>query len=221
MKMDIKSTVIVFDLDDTLYKEADYHASGVSFVAKRIKKLYGVEVDDFLHYTISVGERDLWGALCKELKLPDAVKSSIVWEYRLHNPVISLAPSVIELLEWLQQQSAGLAILTDGRSITQRLKAAALGLSKIPIYISEEYGAPKPDPARFQLIEKVNPDKKYIYIGDNPQKDFLAPNNLGWTTLGLHGDARNIHSQDIENIDSGYLPHRWISKLEELRSLTC
>jgi putative hydrolase of the HAD superfamily len=34
---------------------------------------------------------------------------------------------------------------------------------------------------------------RFLYVGDNPDKDFLAPNRLGWTTVMVR-DERNLHS---------------------------
>lgn len=221
MKIELGNTVFVFDLDDTLYKESDYHNSGVRAVSNTIKKVYGFDATPYLNALIESGETDIWGSLCNKLGLPETVKQSIVWEYRLHKPDLYLERKVKELLGWLESESAGVAILTDGRSITQRLKAEALGLSHLPIYISEEYSSAKPDPARFELIKNTYTGHNFIYVGDNPAKDFLAPNRLGWITFALKGDIKNIHSQDISNLDEHYLPNYWISELEELRKFIC
>ena len=128
----------------------------------------------------------------------------------------------IELVENFQQAlkkqfpgAQGIVILTDGRSITQRLKIAALGLEKYPVYISEEWNSEKPCEKRFQAIMAEHPAQQYIYIGDNPQKDFLAP-NMGWLTVGLRGDKQNIHSQKIDGLVEDYLPAVWIGGLVEI-----
>lgn len=221
MKIDLVNTVFVFDLDDTLYKEADYHASGVLAVSSKVNSVYGLDADAYLQEQVALGQADLWGSLCSYFNLPSSVKESLVWEYRLHVPKIKLGDDVLKLINWLKQESAGVAVLTDGRSVTQRLKINALGLSNLPAFISDEHGAMKPDPLRFKLIEKEFPDKNYIYIGDNPAKDFLAPNSLDWKTIGLKGDQRNIHSQDVTTLDKSYLPDCWLSELKELKGFIC
>lgn len=219
MKLETGSTVFVFDLDDTLYKEADYHSSGVLAVISKVASLYGVDPKPLLQKGILDSEKDLWGCLCRGLKLPESVKESLLWEYRLHAPSIFLDKLTKDTLFWLQEHAAGLAILTDGRAITQRLKIAALGLSHLPIYISEEHDSLKPEPARFLKIQEGAYGKRFVYIGDNPAKDFLAPNQLDWTTIGLRGDTRNIHSQDVSGLNENYLPHTWIDTIGDLRAL--
>jgi putative hydrolase of the HAD superfamily len=112
-----------------------------------------------------------------------------------------------------------LVILTDGRSVTQRLKIEALGLTRFPVYISEEFSSEKPSSERFLKIVCKFECNKYVYIADNPQKDFLAPNSLGWHTIGLRGDQRNIHSQNIDALPEEYLPNIWIDSLSDLLTL--
>lgn len=219
MKIDAASTVFVFDLDDTLYKEADYHRSGVMAVGKKIDLLYKKDISSRITQWIDGSAKDLWAEICRELNLPETVKQSLLWEYRLHQPEIALEPATKDMLDWLAQRSSGLAILTDGRAITQRLKLSALGLENLPAYISEEHGSEKPSPERFRAIQRSHPAQQHVYIGDNPAKDFLAPNQLGWISIGLLGDERNIHSQDFLELDGRYLPKIWISSLSDLHNL--
>lgn len=43
MLIDLARTVVVFDLDDTLYPEADYVDSGVRYVCAQINSLCGID----------------------------------------------------------------------------------------------------------------------------------------------------------------------------------
>ncbi|MHA7879526.1 MAG: HAD family hydrolase [Saccharospirillum sp.] len=221
MKLRIKETVFVFDLDDTLYNEIDYHTSGLKSVASCLKDIFDSDVEEILNSLISHQEKDLWGGLCKHFKLPESVKESLLWQYRLHNPKISLTIEVRDLLEYLLDSAVGVAIITDGRFITQKKKLCALKIDHVPSYISEEFGALKPDPVRFRLIENQHPRCRFVYIGDNPKKDFIAPNQLGWITIGVRDNGRNIHSQDLSNLGSECLPHIWLSSLNDLRKHLC
>lgn len=221
MKIKTENTVFVFDLDDTLYQEADYHASGVNSVAEKLGILFEHDFQALLKSLVTEGEKDLWGSICKVLKLPSSVKESLLWEYRLHLPQISLKPAVKLLLELLISRSVSVAILTDGRALTQRLKLAALGLDDLPVYISEEFGSPKPHPARFEIIANQHPGRNFVYIGDNPIKDFVTPNLMGWSTFGIMGSGRNIHSQDVSGLDLDFHPNYWLEQLEDLQNFLC
>lgn len=215
-----KGTVIVLDLDDTLYKEADYQASGLTEVCRWIEVLYGISVTAGLNELRESGENDLLAGLCLLAGLPLSVKESLLWIYRLHQPTISMTDQVSDFLKNLEARYQ-VAVLTDGRSISQRLKLKSLGLSHLPVYISEEHGAEKPSPIRFEMIMRDTPAARYFYIGDNPNKDFIAPNNLGWTTVCLRDDGRNIHRQDLTKISLNQLPGHWIDSLHEFLNLVC
>ena len=215
-----KGTVVVLDLDDTLYKEADYHASGLAEVCRWIDALYNKSVTEELDKLRESGEKDLLAGLCRLVGLPLSVKESLLWVYRLHQPAINLSAKAAEFLKHLESNHQ-VAILTDGRSISQRLKLKSLGLSHLPVYISEEHGSDKPSPVRFELIMREIPAERYFYIGDNLNKDFIAPNNLGWKTVCLRDDGRNIHRQDLTKLSSNQFPSHWIDSLHEFFHLVC
>ena len=218
---DLSNVVIALDLDDTLYQEADYHASGLREVCTWIEALYGKSVTSRLTERQGQSERDVLGEISRLADLPITVKDSLLWIYRLHTPAIALTDSTRAMMQDLEEQCNAVAILTDGRSVSQRKKLAALGLAHLPTYISEEYGSEKPDTLRFERIMRDFPAHTYVYVGDNPQKDFVAPNALNWKTIGLIGDERNIHSQACDGLPISNLPQRWIASLDELLGLLC
>ena len=211
--------VVVLDLDDTLYKEADYRQSGFRAVCREIEALYGKSlVRDFEEHTQRDG--DVLDVLRCHAGLPLTAKESLLWIYRLHTPDIALTEDVRDVLRQLEARYP-VIVLTDGRSVTQRKKMLALGLQRLPVYISEEHCSAKPDPRRFEMIMKDYPAREYVYVADNPRKDFIAPNRLRWKTIGLRGGERNIHSQDCEGLISEMLPNQWIDTLTELPDILC
>ena len=120
-----------------------------------------------------------------------------------------------------------MGIVTDGRAETQRNKIEALGLtewiSPDLVLVNEDKKYFKPnhwsfDRMMLQCYEKFpNSELDFYYVGDNTEKDFLAPNELGWTTVCLLDDGRNIHKQDF-SMAIKYLPKRNIENIEELLS---
>jgi putative hydrolase of the HAD superfamily len=62
------------------------------------------------------------------------------------------------------------------------------------------------------------PSSAYYYIGDNPAKDFQAPNHLGWTTICLLDDGRNIHPQDF-TLSPQMLPQHIVPQLTEIENI--
>lgn len=209
--------VVVLDLDDTLYNEMEYVLSGIRAVTAQINAIYNRTLNTELVDAYQGGNRDIWGYACSLLGLPMQTKESFLWMYRLHVPTIAMRPEVIAWLDNLKMASAQLAILTDGRSVSQRLKLASLGLADLPVYVSEEHGSEKPSPDRFHEIMRRWPGKSYAYIGDNPRKDFIAPNHLGWLTVGLIDTGINIHPQRKE-LERDHAPRYWVDKLEHAQT---
>jgi len=213
------SFVIVFDLDDTLYLEKDYQSSGFNFLINYLTKFYQVD-RDALERIVSVGGDVLQG-FADEIGC-NSIKESLLWMYRLHLPEISLNPDAKPLLDLLESKGFEIVILTDGRSITQRLKLAALDLHKYPCFISGEFSdLEKPDLTRFKLIEENFPAKQYIYVGDNPEKDFIAPNKLGWVSVCLTLNPDFIHQYDVNDYPSSHAPKKWIQDLTDIESFLC
>ena len=83
------------------------------------------------------------------------------------------------------------------------------------VIISEETGYEKPHLHNFKIIQELYPNKKFVYIADNPSKDFLAPNLLEWDTVCLLDNGKNIHGQSF-NLEKKYLPKKKIKLFKEL-----
>lgn len=209
--------VVVFDLDDTLYKEIDYKNSGFNAVCTWINNVYSLDLTIELKRILASNTIDILGEFCKSAGLQPSVKETLLWVYRLHRPSIQLEPGVSKFLNELEANWQA-AILTDGRSVSQRLKLKALDLTHLPIYISEDYDSFKPCPKRFELIMSEMPARRYVYVGDNLEKDFIAPNQLGWTTVCLRDNGSNIHKQIIVGKEGIKMPKFWVEDFFELKS---
>ena len=212
-----KETCLVLDLDDTLYKEFDYQTSGLKYIEDQVSKLYKINLNGKLLQLRQEGVNDIFLELSKILNLPNTVKNSFISMYRYHKPKISLSIENKKFLDHVLITFGQVVILTDGRSISQRLKISALGLTEIPVYISEEWNSRKPNNKRFiAIMKKYSFLSQFCYIGDNLTKDFIAPNSLNWTSICLKGDKTNIHKQAEKNIKKENLPNYWINNLNEI-----
>jgi putative hydrolase of the HAD superfamily len=208
---------LALDLDDTLYKEYDYQTSGLVYIEKEVLNLYKIDLKGRLLELRDAGVDDIFFELTKILKLPPSIKDSFQMMYRYHRPDIQLTPETKDFLKLVLYDFKQVVILTDGRSLTQRLKLEALNLMDIPVYISEEWDSNKPDKKRFiAIMEKYSFCENFYYVADNPLKDFLAPNELKWISLCLRGDSNNIHSQNTNGIRKKYLPDHWIDNLNNI-----
>ena len=223
--------MIIFDLDDTLYKEFTYVDSGLKAVAADAEEAGVMPASDA--YALIKNAPDVasgfdrLAAIALEsetYELFDIQRMLAV--YRYHIPEISLPSDSKKILDHLKEAQVNMGMITDGRSQTQRAKIMALGLDAyIPadkILISEEVGTDKHWPTAFELMMKRNSsESSFTYIGDNPEKDFYWPNKLGWKTIMLiDKDRVNIHPQDLSEITGSlYNPQFTIDSLLELSSI--
>ena len=106
----------------------------------------------------------------------------------------------------------------------QRNKIVAFDLGRWidekDMVISEEFGSEKSALANFEYFMKRFPEcHDFTYVGDNLKKDFIASNALGWLTVCLKDDGRNIHRQEVEGLKGGMMPKRWIERLMNLTTI--
>jgi len=219
MNIEITSnTVIVFDLDDTLYKEQDFVLSGFHAVAQYISMDSAKSIADSMFQLYLDKTKDVFGEIIAMLKLSSPDKNGMLRVYREHYPTITLPNESKTLLDKLHN-NVQLALITDGRSVTQRNKIKSLGLEKYfsEIAISEETGHDKYSLECFSRLQQTFPDSEFVGIGDNVAKDFRYPNLLGWLTICLKDNGRNVHPQVPSN--SEYMPKMWVDSLEDLHFL--
>lgn len=221
--------VVVFDLDDTLYKEIDFLQSGYQKVAELVETRYGVDASEAYDQMMTWYRRgeNAFDNLNEKYRIDNPI-GDYLNVYRYHHPNISLTQGVSATLDALKESGCDLAIITDGRKITQRQKFEALGLERwIPqgnIFINEDRKYFKPNYWSFDRLMLACYDRyadtelKFCYVGDNTEKDFLAPNELGWGTICLEDDGRNVHKQDFD-VEGNFLPKQRIRSFIELLDL--
>ena len=173
---------VIFDLDDTLYSEKEYVKSGY----KAVSGYLGGGYEEKLWSFFEEGKPAI-DELLKELGLEDK-KAEVLEVYRSHKPAIHLYPGVAEMIEELKAKGIKVGIITDGRPEGQRNKLEALGLDVDAVIITDELGGiqfRKPCDIAFRILVtrwRLNP-ADVVYVGDNPMKDFQAPQQLGMRSL--------------------------------------
>ncbi|MDE6339520.1 MAG: HAD family hydrolase [Muribaculaceae bacterium] len=210
------SDVVIFDLDDTLYEEFDFMKSAFHAIAVQLGcNSLSSEMMDIWFKGDNVFE-----TIIQEYNLSYSVEE-LLDIYRNHLPQISLNHQAIEVLDWLKKKNCILGIITDGRSLTQRNKIKALTLDDwIPhdnIIISDEFGSAKPDVRNYRFFMDKFPRTNYVYVGDNPAKDFITPNELGWRTIGIKNRGKNIHRQITK--EKVYEPKVWVENISVIKTI--
>ena len=183
--------VVCFDLDDTLSKEIKYLESAYKEIAR-----YAARHCEGCSDSVNILE-------AKSFK--------------------EMLRAYHEGKNTLKEDGCILGLISDGRSVQQRNKFNALGLNRWinnnDVVISEEFGSEKPSLANYEYFMKRYPNAEFTYVGDNPKKDFFAPNQLGWNTVCLLDNGENIHKQTFESVGVEYLPKMKVKALNELIEL--
>jgi len=193
MPKEVSLLAVVFDLDDTLFPERCYVRSGYRAVAEHLRRMLRRRdaLEDRLWRRFLAGKTEgAFDALNDhfDLRLTGEQILELVSVYREHKPSIRPWPGVPAMLSRLHAQFR-LGLLSDGFLPAQRLKLDALKLGRFfdAVVFTEEMGreAWKPSPIGFEAIraELDVPHEACAYVADNPAKDFLAPNGLGWRTV--------------------------------------
>ena len=223
MRLDLFS-VIVFDLDDTLYLERDYVKSGFDAVGDWLQSELEWPARDTHRFSqiccrlFHTGHRgDIFDRALKKENLPakKPTISDLVECYRVHAPKIQLLPDALQILQLLHGFRQ-IWVLTDGPHVSQQRKVAALQLHRWTdqVIYTDEWGRPfwKPSPDAFRHVQDSSGAKpsQCIYIADNPVKDFVGPNRLGWATLRVRRQ-NGLHTQ-IDN-DPSHAPNAEVRDL--------
>ena len=222
--MMLKHKVVVFDLDDTLYKEVDYLKSAFRHIASLVSNVNVSqnEIYQLMWNTYQQGRNAFETAVqTYGFHLYDVQWMLSV--YRNHKPAIKLDEDTKSTLDWLKARGVTMGILTDGRKIQQMNKIDALGLkdymNENRIIINDKYERQKPDSRSFKtLMDMCGKGCDFWYVGDNTAKDFVVPNHLAWKTVCFIDDGRNIHQQRFD-LPEEYLPQERIKLLSELKSI--
>lgn len=190
----IQKPILVFDMDDTLYPEQSFVRSALTEVGEFINTIFKVDGAAQILNELSVENRsrEIFQECLHQLSVfPEemSIYEELLQVYRNHRPErLDLHQDFSELMLSISLRY-DLALISDGFLPTQPNKFAALRLGEYiskPIF-TETLGrhAWKPAPDAFRLVMERFPNRQYIYIGDNPAKDFISPNKLGWTSIQI------------------------------------
>lgn len=199
--------VLVFDLDDTLYREHEFVQSGFRAVEDF---LHGRQMDgeEFFQRVSALhvrGERgQLFDQVLAEFGVTDPVIiKQMVQVYREHVPSISLLEDAKWALEFFRPRKQ-LALITDGYWQTQHRKVEALGLTTVldVVVYSDQLGPDKWKPSPAPYLEVMRQfdcaGVDCIYVGDNAVKDFVTAKRLGWFTVQVCREGGEFAGRTVE-----------------------
>ena len=228
---------VVFDLDDTLYPEREYVASGFRAVAAWAHENLGVAHDETFAELVTLfasGIRgktfDVWAH--KRGMDGRRLVPQLIEIYRSHEPQISAFPGMPQLLERLTA-ICRVGLVSDGGESVQQRKLRALGLATFldAVVFSDCLGRDSWKPSRrpFDVVLSrlgVNGEDA-VYVGDNPAKDFLGARLAKMSSVrlrhpdGLHWaiePARPELAPDCEVRSVGELASVFFEQLAQVKT---
>jgi len=220
-RVDMINTVI-FDLDDTLYKELDFVCGAFKEVCKYLAYKYNINEEDLYEDMIYIlnkfGRGKTFNMLCEKHNLKENIKN-LVSIYREAKPSIRLYEDAQWILNYLKKNKINTGIITDGKASVQWNKINCLNLiGKVDkIIVSDDFGLDFWKPHEFTYREMLkyfncNPDD-CIYIGDNPNKDFIGAKKVGVHTVRV---IREVGDHMKTFLDKEYEADVIIKDLREL-----
>ncbi len=217
---------LVFDLDDTLYPERQFAISGFRACEQWLEQNHGVTgvVDDMTRLLDAGHMRSLFEITLEKSIGPydEAQIKAFIDVYRLHPPEIALYDDAHHALDHFESLGP-IGLITDGQEEVQSSKVRALGLEPRFAHIIYTHALggrqfSKPHPGSFERMEAAlgEAGDRFVYVGDNPAKDFVTPNVRGWISVQIHRDMR-IHHRAV-TADGG-APQHEIHALTDLPDL--
>lgn len=194
--------VIVFDLDDTLYDEVDFVKSGFKEISSYLKD------EKYYNYMCEIfqleGSGKVFNKLIEKFNLSINI-NKLIEIYRFHTPSIVLSNESLEILKFSRNFKT--ALISDGHYLMQKNKFISLGLTQYidyPIF-TDFFHTKKPELKPYQIVmDKFENESKFIYISDNPIKDFIAVKKLDWigirykNPIGIYKDNENNTDYEVD-----------------------
>ena len=219
--------MVAFDLDDTLYPEREFVHSGFTAVAQHLADSGVIDAESFFTTATSLfvaGARgNIFDLALEKLAVvfPAARLGELVRVYREHQPQNRPFADSPQLLKFLKAKGVVLALISDGLWQTQQHKLRALGLEAYFDHLvftgahGEDWGKPSPR-AFLEIMGRSGvPAAACVYVADNPGKDFVGPNRLGWHTIRVRKKIGLYYS---ENPPPGGEPAETVESFTVLRN---
>jgi putative hydrolase of the HAD superfamily len=185
---------VLFDLDDTLYEEADFFRGGFAAVAQELESRGAGSAARIRRELADIhfgqGRDGVLTKVAERLAFPAEWVPELVAVFRAHQPVLEVAGDVPATLERLRRRYR-LGCITDGFADVQRRKLHALGLADAfdAIVIADDHGRQNWKPAAYPFLLccrslGVTTDCT-VFVGDNPDRDMAGARNAGLRSIRI------------------------------------
>ena len=188
---------VLFDLDDTLYQRREvFRGWAESFARERFSGLDEAGLNAIVDYLVELDDNgytarfDFFTALRQKYPaIADSVEDLIENYQAQYITRIILERDVARLLHALHDTGIPFGIVTNGKTDQQTRKIKALGLDRLTscLFISEQFGASKPDASIFLAAAtylKTDPHS-VLFVGDNARNDIWGAHQVGMRTIWM------------------------------------
>ena len=185
---------LIFDLDDTLYYEKEYVLGALKEVAYYLGNKYGENAEKLYirmkEILEKLGRGKIFNIICEENNFNEDIKQ-LVDMYRNSKPKLELYDDSKEFLSWARREGYKLGIITDGCSKVQWNKIKDLDIEELvdKIIVTDDLGKEFWKPHKKSYLDMIKwfdiNKNECMYIGDNPNKDFIGARELGIETARI------------------------------------
>lgn len=199
---------VLFDLDGTLYDDRRYVEAGFRSAATYLSDEYGIDSfgDMVWEYATERNFETVFDCIIESYDLPERELQNLIAAYHNSSPELQLYPDTKPMLASLPDNCLT-AVITGGKHGREKLRQ--LGLSDVfdEVYVTPEKGTSKREATPFNAVLnslEVAPEHT-VFIGDNPELDFVWPNNLGMTTIWVRRKETLFQSPESNDARPEYV----------------
>ena len=200
---------IIFDLDDTLYRERRWLLSGFAAVARHLEVAYRLDRRQsfraLLRAVRSGRRHEAFQQLCGQFDLPVELIPGLVRLVRSHKPKLTLRQDTRRVLARLRM-GWRLGVLTNGPPAVQARKTDALELRRLvdAVVYAADYGTGKPEPRPFlEVAARVGAKpSRCVFVGDDPWCDIHGARQVGMRTVRLRRPGQGTRGDEIPEADA-------------------
>ncbi len=184
----MRPRALLFDLDDTLYRERRFMLSGYAAVAADVAARTGAPARAVLRRLAraasSGGRGHAFQDLCERHDLDESVIPELVAIYRGHAPRLKLPRATRRVLEAIRP-AWRVGVITNGPPEVQQRKLEALGVPPLVdvVVLAHACGArrgkPDAEPFLHALAQLGVLPSRAVMVGDDPRADIWGARNLG------------------------------------------
>jgi putative hydrolase of the HAD superfamily len=188
--------IIGFDIDDTLISKRLFSYYCFKYIAPSIalktKKNKNDILISFMKEFDELNRTDTIGTVLRHYNIySKTLLPKLIQQYRKANAKKAVYPDTIKALTTLKKQGYMLVAITDGKSTAQKQKLIQTGLQKYfdHIIVTDGSAKNKKKPAMDAFLKVFNKyhiqPNEFLYIGDNPYRDFVNLKTSGASTIRL------------------------------------